>query len=88
MLDREVIGKAKTKREANVRVRPEAGAKLVRQLSRGVQLMILEKYQDEDTNIWYEVSMETGKTYGFVRDYLLNISEIDKNREAKTYTEE
>jgi len=85
ILDREVIGKAKTKKEANVRRKPVSGAKLVRQLSKGVDLMILEKYQDKDKNIWYEVSTKTGNTHGFVRDYLLNISEIDQEREAKIY---
>lgn len=87
ILDREIIGKAKTKREANVRVKPVSGAKLVRQLSKGVELMVLEKYQDEKENIWYEVTTESGRTHGFVRDYLLNFSEIDRDREAKTYGE-
>lgn len=87
ILDREIIGKAKTKREANVRVKPVSGAKLVRQLSKGVELMILEKYQDAKENIWYEVTTESGRTHGFVRDYLLNFSEIDRDREAKTYGE-
>ena len=85
ILDREVIGKAKTKKEANVRVKPVSGGKLVRQLSKGVELLILEKYQDDKKQIWYEVSTESGRTSGFVRDYLLNISEIDESREAKTY---
>lgn len=85
ILDREVIGKAETKKEANVRVKPVSGAKLVRQLSKGVKLMILEKYEDQNGNIWYEVSTESGNTHGFVRDYLLKISEIDKTREAQTY---
>ena len=82
-----VIGKAKTNRAANVRVKPVSGAKLVRQLSKGISLMILEKYTDKEKNIWYEVSTESGNTHGFVRDYLLNISEIDKTREAKIYGE-
>lgn len=85
ILDREIIGKAKTNRPANVRVKPQNGAKLVRQLSQGIELMILEKYEDKDGNIWYEVSTESGNTHGFARDYLLKISEIDKSREAKTY---
>ena len=85
LLDREIIGKATTNREANVREKPASGAKLVRQLSKGVKLMILEKYADKDGAIWYEVSTETGKTYGFVRDYVVNVTEIDKTREARTY---
>lgn len=88
ILDREIIGKAKTKRAANVRIKPVSGAKLVRQLSQGVELMVLEKYQDMQENIWYEVTTESGRTHGFVRDYLLNFSEIDKNREAKAYEAE
>ncbi|MBR5561358.1 MAG: SH3 domain-containing protein [Clostridia bacterium] len=88
ILDREIIGKAKTKKPANIRVKPASGAKLVRQLSKGVELMVLEKYQDAEGNIWYEVCTESGRTQGFVRDYLLNFSEIDKNREALTYGKE
>ena len=52
-----------------------------------IQNLILEKYQDASGNIWYEVATESGKTHGFVRDYLLNISEVDKTREAKVYGE-
>lgn len=85
ILDREIIGRGKTNRAANVRVKPVDGAKLVRQLSKGNELLILEKYQDDKSHIWYEVSTESGRTYGFVRDYLLDIEEIDKAREAKTY---
>ena len=88
ILDREIIGKAKTKKPANVRVKPVAGAKLVRQLSKGIELMVLEKYRDQAGDIWYEVCTESGRTQGFARDYLLNFSEIDENREAKTYGEE
>lgn len=87
ILDREIIGKGKTKRAANVRVKPAASGKLVRQLSKGNALLILEKYQDAEGNIWYEVSTESGKTHGFVRDYLLENVEIDEAREAKTYGE-
>ena len=55
-------------------------------LSTGPEMqLILEKYQDDKKQIWYEVSTESGRTSGFVRDYLLNISEIDESREAKTY---
>ena len=50
-------------------------------------LMILEVYQDADGNLWYEVSTESGRTHGFVRDYVVTVSEIDKSREAKTYAE-
>ena len=88
VLDREIIGKAITNRAANIRVKPSAGAKLVRQLSKSIELMILEKYQDADGHVWYEVSTESGKTHGFVRDYVLDVKEIDRTREAKTYTEE
>jgi len=88
ILDRDIIGKAKTKKEANVRVKPVSNGKLVRQLSKGVKLLILEKYQDEKSQIWYEVSTESGNTHGFVRDYLLNITEIDQEREARTYEKE
>lgn len=84
VLDREVIGKAKTNRTANVREKPVSGAKIVRQLSQGNELLILDKYAEGDS-IWYEVATESGRTYGFVRDYVINITEIDKDIEAKTY---
>lgn len=88
ILDREVIGRARTNRAANVRVKPSAGAKLVRQLSKGVELLLLEKYQDAEQHIWYEVSTESGKTYGFVRDYVLNVTEGDSAREPIVYQAE
>ena len=87
ILDREVIGKAKTNRAANVRSKPDSGAKLVRQLSKRIDLLILDQYQDAKGNIWYEVSTETGKTHGFVRDYLLDVTQIDKAIGPKTYGE-
>lgn len=85
ILDREVIGKANTNRAANIRMKPTSGAKLVRQLSEGTKLMILEKYADQDGNIWYEVSTESGNTHGFARDYVLKLTQIDQDREAKAY---
>ena len=88
ILDREVIGRARTNREANVRVKPVAGAKLVRQLSKGVDLLILDKYQDDMVNFWYEVATESGRTHGFVRDYLLDFEEMDDDYEAKLYEAE
>ena len=88
LLDREVIGRAITNREANVRTKPVAGAKLVRQLSKGVDVLVLAKYQDADGAIWYEVSTESGKTHGFARDYVLNVLTLDKGAETLTYTEE
>lgn len=80
VLDREIIAKAKTNRAANVRKEAKANGKLVRQLSKGIEVMILSKVTDSQDNLWYEVSTESGKTYGFVRDYLLNIT---KEEEAK-----
>ena len=82
---RGLLGKAKTNRDANVREKPVSGAKLVRQLSKGNALNIYAKYQDKDGNIWYEVATESGKTAGFVRDYVLGILEIDKSIETMTY---
>lgn len=91
ILDREIIGRAKTKKPSNVRVKPVAGAKLIRQLSKGIELMVLDKYKSENKSgeeeIWYEVCTESGKTHGFVRDYLLDFSEFDQDYEAKTYGE-
>lgn len=88
VLDREVVGKAKTNRDANVRTKPVSGAKLVRQLTKGNDVLILDKYADEKGNIWYEIATESGRTHGFVRDYVIDIVSIDKTIEAKTYSAE
>ena len=77
-----------TNREANVRVKPASSGKLVRQLSKGVELMILAKYEDDAGAIWSEVTTTTGKTYGFVRDYVVNVLKLDKNAETLTYPDE
>ena len=84
----DAIGKARTNRDANVRVKPESSAKLVRQLRKGNDLNIFAKYEDAKGQIWYEVATESGKTKGFVRDYVVNVLNIDKSVEAKTYVEE
>lgn len=83
----EAIGKAKTNRAANVREKPVANSKLVRQLSKGIDLEIFAKYEDAKGQIWYEVATESGKTQGFVRDYVINVLNIDKNVGVKTYEE-
>ena len=74
LLDREVVGHAKTNREANVRAVPDG--KLVRQLSKGVELRVLEKYTYKG-NVWYEVCTTSGQTHGYVRDYVINVTEMD-----------
>ena len=83
----DVVGKAKTNRDANVREKPESSAKLVRQLTKGNALNIFAKYEDAKGQIWYEVATESGKTKGYVRDYVINILNIDKDVEVKTYEE-
>lgn len=70
--NRPSIGVAYTNRDANIREKPFANAKLVRQLSHGTELRVLGKYESEG-NIWYEVVTTSGKTYGFARDYVLTI---------------
>lgn len=84
LLAREVIGRASTNREANVREQPLSSGKVVRQLSKGMQLRILDKFVSQG-KIWYEVVTDSGKTHGYMRDYVLSISEIDKNYPTKTY---
>ena len=84
LLQREVIGHANTNREANVRETPSAKGKVVRQLPKKTELRILDKYEAEG-HVWYEVVTTTGKTHGFVRDYVIDITQIDKQRPAKTY---
>lgn len=75
LLDREVIGRATTNRNANVRVAPKSNGDVVVQLKKGTALLILAK-AEEGKNVWYEVTTEDGKTYGFARDYVIDISEI------------
>ncbi len=69
--DREVIGKATTNRAANVREEPLANATVVRQLGNGMELQILAKYAGVKEETWYEVVTASGKTHGFVRDYVV-----------------
>ena len=85
LLEREVIGRAKTNREANVRAKPDG--KVARQLSKGVDLLVLEKFNYKG-NVWYEVCTTTGRTHGFVRDYVINVTGMDKDYPAKEYAEE
>ena len=83
--DREVIGKATTNRAANVREEPLANAKVVRQLGNGMELQILAKYAGVKEETWYEVVTASGKTYGFVRDYVVYVTKLDKNAPTLTY---
>ena len=83
--DREVIGKATTNRAANVREEPLANAKVVRQLGNGMELQILAKYAGVKEETWYEVITASGKTYGFVRDYVVYVTKLDKNAPMLTY---
>ncbi len=83
--DREVIGKATTNRAANVREEPLANAKVVRQLGNGMELQILAKYAGVKEEIWYEVVTASGKTYGFVRDYVVYVTKLDKDTPTLTY---
>ena len=83
--DREVIGKATTNRAANVREEPLANAKIVRQLGNGMELQILAKYAGVNEETWYEVVTASGKTYGFVRDYVVYVTKLDKNAPTLTY---
>jgi len=68
-------------------VKPASGAKLVRQLTKGNALNIFAKYEDAKGQIWYEVATESGKTKGFVRDYVINVLNIDKDVEVKAFEE-
>ena len=82
---REVIGKATTNRAANVREEPLANATVVRQLGNGMELQILAKYAGVKEETWYEVITASGKTYGFVRDYVVYVTKLDKNAPTLTY---
>ncbi len=80
------VGTGKTNRDANVRKTPVSNGKLVRQLSEGVKVYILGKYEDSYGQIWYEISTESGNTTGFMRDYVLDNVKLDEGVETKTYT--
>ena len=79
--DREVIGSATTNRAANVREEPLANAKVVRQLGNGMELQILAKYVGVKEETWYEVVTASG----FVRDYVVYVTKLDKNAPTLTY---
>ena len=84
LLEREVVAHGKTNREANVRVKPDG--KVVRQLSKGVDLLVLESYTYKG-NVWYEVTTTTGRTHGYVRDYVINVNDLPKDYPTKEYEE-
>ena len=83
--DRVRIGKATTNRAANVREEPLANATVVRQLGNGMELQILAKYAGVKEETWYEVVTASGKTHGFVRDYVVYVTKLDKNAPTLTY---
>lgn len=85
LLDRDVIGKAVTNRSANIREKPVSNAKVIRQLAKGRDLRILDKLEGKKKEIWYEVVSETGKTHGFARDYVIDVTELPKDLPAKPY---
>ncbi|MGN0776520.1 MAG: hypothetical protein ACI4MM_07550 [Candidatus Ventricola sp.] len=81
------VGTAKTNRAANVRKTPVSNGKVVRQLSEGVKVYIMGKYEDSYGQIWYEISTESGNTKGFMRDYVLDSVKLNDGVETKTYTQ-
>ncbi|MBQ7486245.1 MAG: SH3 domain-containing protein, partial [Clostridia bacterium] len=78
LADRDIIGRAVTNRAANVRETPTANGRLVRQLSRGVEVNVLGVFTNNGDK-WYEVVTPSGKTHGFVRDFILDINVLDLN---------
>lgn len=80
-------GTAKTNRAANVRKTPTSNGAVVRQLSKGVKVYIMGKYEDAYGQIWYQVSTESGNTKGYMRDYVLESVKLDEGVETQTYTE-
>ena len=58
---------------------------MVRQLGNGMELQILAKYAGVTDETWYEVVTASGKTHGFVRDYVVYVTKLDKNAPTLTY---
>lgn len=85
-VENSAVGTAKTNRAANVRKTPTSDGKLVRQISEGVKVYILGRYQDAHKQIWYQISTESGNTMGFMRDYVLDNVKLDAGVETLTYT--
>lgn len=81
------VGTAKTNRAANVRRTPTTDGKVVRQLSEGVKVYIMGKYEDVHHQIWYQISTESGNTTGYMRDYVLESVKLDEGVVTQTYTE-
>ena len=48
---------------------------------------MLAKYSGTDGKIWYEVATENGATYGFARDYVLDVTGVSDDVKALTYSE-
>ncbi|MBQ8092653.1 MAG: SH3 domain-containing protein [Clostridia bacterium] len=78
LADRDIIGRAVTNRAANIRSTPTANGKLVRQLSRGVEVNIVGIFTNSGDK-WYEIATPSGKTHGFVRDYVLDVNTLNND---------
>ena len=78
------IGIVITNRSTNVRAEPRQGAKVTRQISEGVRLLVLGFYESDEAQ-WFEVETETGKTQGFVRQYTVNAIEMEDGAEPVPY---
>lgn len=83
-LSRDVVGKALTNRKANVRIAPLSNGDVVVQLKKGTELMILDMYQNGKV-LWYEIAAQKGQVYGFVRDYVIDVQQIEEGLEVKDY---
>ena len=86
LIDRAIIGTAKTNRAANVRTTPTSNGKLVRQLSKGVEINLLAKFTN-NADVWYEIATSSGKTHGFVRDYVITIETLNRDITEQEWTE-
>ena len=86
LADRDIIGRGATNRAANVRETPTSNGKLVRQLSRGVEVNIVGVFTNGGDK-WYEVVTTTGKTHGFVRDYVMDLFTLNQDVQETAWEE-
>ena len=78
---RTIIGYAITNDYATVRETPNSTGKIVRQLSPGNNIYIVDV---EDT--WYEIYSKSGNTHGFVIEDVLDLTEMTATLSEATLT--
>ena len=63
------------KREANLRAQPSGTAKIKKKAPKGDSVTIHEAVTDDKGNVWYFLTLDAPGTDGWMRDYLVSLSD-------------